>query len=110
MKLVPAMIAAIGSLALFSACTSNTKAPTATSTTPAEQVESEPALDYNRTSYQGQLMTDYQVGKVLGEIKCGKRPVRDGIDYLNVNGVPPALLETQTPEVVQGFQSATTWC
>lgn len=109
MKLVPALAAAFGALVLFSACTSP-KAPATKPAEPAEQAKPEPAVDYNRTSYQGQLITDYQVGKVLGEIKCGKRPVRDGIDYLNVNGVPKALLEHQTHEVVRGYQSVTLWC
>jgi len=84
------------------------KAPKAVSATPAAPAA--PAIDYSRTSHDGQLMTDYQVGKVLGDIKCGKRPVREAIDFLNVNGVPAVLLKNQTPEVVAGFQSATTWC
>jgi hypothetical protein len=62
-----------------------------------------PEIDIERVSYQGQLMTDWQVGKVLGEIKCGKRPAQEGMDLLNVNGVPAALLENLTPEVRDGY-------
>ena len=62
-----------------------------------------PEVDIERISYQGQLMTDWQVGKVLGEIKCGKRPVQEGMDLLNVNGVPAALLQNLTPEVKDGY-------
>ena len=62
-----------------------------------------PEIDIERVSYQGQLMTDWQVGKVLGEIKCGKRPVQEGMDLLNVNGVPAVLLQNLTPEVRDGY-------
>ncbi len=74
--------------------------------TPAPAKPVEPSLDYNRISYQGQLMTDYKVGRVLGEIKCGKRPVQEGMNLLNVNGVPAALLQNQTPEMQRGFNAA----
>jgi hypothetical protein len=43
---------------------------------------------------------------VLGEIKCGKRPVQEGMNLLNVNGVPAALLQNQTPELQRGFNAA----
>ena len=72
--------------------------------------DAEPEIKLDRTSYEGQLMTDYKAGKVLGEIKCGKRPVREGMDLLNVNGVPAALLENFTPEMQHGFNSvANSW-
>ena len=95
----------------LSSCLPNSKTTTATSPKPdTEQVASRPPIDANLTTYQGQLMTDYEVGKVLGDIKCGKRPVQDGIDFLNVNGVPKALLENQTPELREGYRIATAWC
>lgn len=74
------------------------------------EAKAEPEIKLDRTSYEGQLMTDYKAGKVLGEIKCGKRPVRQGMDLLNVNGVPAALLENFTPEMQHGFNSvANSW-
>jgi hypothetical protein len=96
------------------ACTELTTQRKQSEPTPAIAVKPaasvEPAIDYNRISYQGQLMTDYKVGKVLGEIKCGKRPVHEGTSLLNVNGVPAALLANQTPEVVMGYASvARSW-
>ena len=92
------------------------KPPTPTQVSEAQpkpatkQVTAAPSINANLVSYQGQLMTDYKVGKVLGEIKCGKRPVKDGIDFLNVNGVPKDLLENHTPELQAGFNSVTVWC
>jgi hypothetical protein len=105
----------IGFLAVsaLGACLPDSKTTTATASKPdIEHVAqvSRPRINANLTTYQGQLMTDYEVGKVLGDIKCGKRPVGDGIDFLNVNGVPKALLENQTPELREGYRIATAWC
>ena len=86
--------------------TASAAVPAVEVATPAPAKPVEPSLDYNRISYQGQLMTDYKVGKVLGEIKCGKRPVQEGMNLLNVNGVPAALLQNQTPELQRGFNAA----
>lgn len=106
MRVLAALALGFSGLVLCTACTS----PKTTATKPAASTGTLPAINYERVSYDGQLMTDYQVGKVLGDIKCGKRPVQEGIDYLNVNGVPKELLENHTYEVVRGFQSATRWC
>lgn len=77
---------------------------------PAPSKPSAPALDRGRISYEGQIITDYRVGQIMGEVKCGKRPVQEAMDYLNVSGVPPVLLTEQTPELTEGFKDATLWC
>ena len=90
---------------------------TATSTQPAERVSkalrvkaTSQEIDQNLISYQNQLMTDHEVGRMLGEVKCGRHPIREAIDHLNTHGVPVELIENHTPAVAAGFTSTVLWC
>lgn len=77
---------------------------------PAET--SAPAIDKKFITYQGQIISDYKVGEILGEVKCAKRPVQEALDYLNTMNVPKALMEnlSDNPNGMAGYQDATRWC
>jgi len=57
-----------------------------------------------------QLISDYKVGKILGEVHCGKRDINNAIRYLNSMGVPAWKLQSPNAEVRQGHKNATVWC
>ena len=78
----------------------------------APSTPAEPPVDRYRISYQGQVISDYKVGEILGEVKCGKRPVREAMDYLNAMGVPVVLMENvhTNRNSMGGYLRATTWC
>jgi len=70
------------------------------------------SVNYQAKSYQGQQISDYKVGEILGEVKCRNRPVNESIDYLTVMGITGNMLKNiaGTANARQGYRNKTMWC